>query len=256
MTIANHTKCALLLLTLSFATSAEANVFQGNIIRHPGLGGTTGSSVDHWYFTVNELEDIDPGFFIDLPYPGMGEYECCANDYPTSQRVTIDTLSWERGFVDINGDSNGESINIDVNGDGEIAFLDTYTYLFHDDGSLDASDLIASNDDSDFTFDDGSIHRYDSFLEADLAPGDYILAIGSFFLSPDDAIDRFNDGNQYPFDADGPSDHGDYQITFGGNVSVTGSFTGPTIVPEPASLLLGLLGLTLMGATSVRSRLR
>ena len=254
MTTANYTKCALL-LTLSLAATAEANVFQGNIIRHPGLGGTTGSSVDHWYFTVNELEEGDPGYFD--PYIECDSLEGCQGvDFPTSQRVTVDTLSWERGLADFNGDGKLDSINIDVNGDGEIAFLDTYTYLFRNDGSLDATDFVMSNDDSDFTFGDGSIHRYDSFLEADLAPGDYVLAIGSFFLSPDDAIDRFNDGNQYPFDANGSSDHGDYQLTFGGNVSVTGSLTGLTRVPEPASLLLGLFGLTLMGTISVRSRPR
>ena len=260
MSTTGSTKRTLLFLfALSFSAPVEANVFQGNILRKTGQKKSTGSSVDHWYFTVNELEAVDPGFYVDWPDSeagGLGVNECCENDFSYTQRVTIDTLSWERGLADINGDGKLESIEHDVNGDGEIAYLDTYTYLFRNDGSLDASDFIVSNDDSDFTFGDGSIHRYDSFLEAELEPGDYILAIGSFFLSPEDAIDRFNDSSRYPLDANGSSDHGDYQITFGGNVSVTGSLTGLTCVPEPASLLLGLFGLTLMGATSVRSRPR
>ncbi len=259
MTTTKSTKCAILLLTLSLAASAEANVFQGNILSQAGPRGVVGSSVDHWYFTVNELEDVDPGFYIDWPEPELdqnGFYECCANDFPSSQRVTVDTLSWERGLADLNGDGNHESINIDVNNDGEIAFLDTYTYLFHDDGSLDAKDYITSNDDSDLTFGDGSVYRYDSYLEADLEPGKYVLAIGCFFLSQDDAIDRFNNLNNCLLGPNGPSNHGDYQVSFGGNVSVTGSLTGLTEVPEPASLLLGLLGMTVMGATSVRTRLR
>lgn len=235
---------------MSSASVAAANVFQGNIIRHSGPGETTGSSVDHWYFTVNENHQVDLGFYFDPNFPGS-DSECCENDSLSTQRVTIDTLSWERDSADYNGDGNLGFF--DVNGDGEIAYLDTHTYLFRNDGSLDTSDYIASNDDSDSTFSDGSIYHYDSYLEADLEPGEYILAIGNFYLSIDDAIDRFNDGNQYPFDTNGSSDHGDYQISFGGNLSVTGSLTGPTPVPEPGSAILALLGATLVGAASMRS---
>jgi hypothetical protein len=188
-----------------FATSVSTvaigdTIVAGNITEVlSGTGGRIGSSVDHWSFTVN-----------------------------TAGTITIDTLSWE-------GDSDFEEVPVttDVNGDGEIAFIDSYIYLFHDDGSLDSNDYINDNDDSGETFDDGSISDLDAYLSIDLDAGNYILAIGAYDLLLNDAINGFNPDSFYPVTIDEfgnelENDHGDYQITFTGDVTVSA-------VPVPAA---------------------
>ena len=184
-------------------------------------GSQTGSTVDHLRFTVG-----------------------------TDGIVKIDILSWESDPV--------TDAPTDVNGDGEIAFLDTYLYLFRDDGSLDSSDYIAHNDDSDGTYADGSIWRTDSYLEQNLAAGNYLLAIGAYDLGMDEAILRENRDNFYPIRCDiaGPdctgtasaSGHGDYRVSFSSNVSLAENGK----LPEPAGL--GLLGLGLAGFALWRRR--
>lgn len=206
-----------------FATSVSAvaigdTIVAGNITEVlDGTGDRIGSSVDHWSFTVN-----------------------------TAGIITIDTLSWE-GHSDFDeepeiGEAHDE--NTDVNGDGEIAFIDSYIYLFHDDGLLDSDDFIAENDDSDDTFDDGSISFLDAYLSINLDAGNYILAIGAYDLDQEDAINGFNTETGYPVTVDEfgdflEIDHGDYQITFSGDVTVSA-------VPVPAAAWLfgsGLIGL-------------
>lgn len=199
-----------------FATSVSAvtTIVAGNINEVLNVAGDrVGSSVDHWSFTVN-----------------------------TAGIITIDTLSWE-------GDSDFEEEletheSTDVNGDGEIAYIDSYIYLFHDDGFLDSGDFIAENDDSEETFDDGSISGLDAYLSIDLDAGSYILAIGAYDLNQGDAINGFNPANFYPVTVDEfgdeiENDHGDYQITFAGDVNVSA-------VPVPIAAWLfgsGLIGL-------------
>lgn len=197
------------------ALSASAESVDGQIYAlYDASGNQTGSTVDHLRFTVG-----------------------------TDGIVKIDTLSWESDPI--------TDAPTDVNGDGEIAFLDTYLYLFRDDGSLDSSDYIAQNDDSDGTYADGSIWRTDSYLELNLAAGNYLLAIGAYDLGIDEAIKRENQDIFYPIRCDlaGPdcastarsSDHGDYRVSFSSNVSLPGDGK----LPEPAAL--GLIGLGLAG---------
>ena len=103
------------------ALSATAASVDGQIHAvYDNTGSQIGSTVDHIRFTVD-----------------------------TAGTVKIDILSWESDPL--------SGAPIDLNGDGEITFLDTYIYLFRDDGSLDSSDYIAHNDDSDHTYGDGSI---------------------------------------------------------------------------------------------------
>lgn len=66
--------------------------------------------------------------------------------------------------------------------------LDSYIYLFEDDGSLNFNDYIAQNDDEDLS---GGI--LDSYLEVTLEEGDYVLAIGSWDLDGASVIDGEND---------------------------------------------------------------
>ena len=175
----------------------------GTPVGDPWGDGLTISTVDRIYFRVN-----------------------------TGGVIEIDTLSWEE---------NGGWV--DVNGDGEDVFFDPYIYLFNDDGSLDAGDYITENDDSINTFGDGSISALDSYLALNLAAGNYVLTIGGYFHDVNDAVDGFNPGTGsgfYPIDSNFlVADHGDYRVTFTGDVS---------IVPEPSSLmaLLGLGGLAIL----------
>ena len=208
-------KKALLTAGLCLAAlTATAGSVDGQIYaRNDAAGNPIGSTVDHLRFTIGS--------------DGI---------------VKIDILSWESDPI--------SDAPTDVNGDGEIAFLDTYLYLFRDDGSLDSSDYITRNDDSDETYADGSIWRTDSYLEMNLTAGNYLLAIGAYDLGIDEAILRENRDLFYPIRCDiaGPdctstataSDHGDYRVSFSSNVSL-----GDGKLPEPAAL--GLLGFGLAG---------
>ncbi len=218
---------AFAFLALS-STTAEATVVEGRILYLGGppvgslVGSAEGPSVGDIVSTVDQI-----GFTVN-----------------TAGIIAIDTLSWERNFED--------GSPTDVNGDGEIAFFDPYIYVFADDGSLGVEDLIDSNDDSSSTFGDGSISSLDSFLSVLLPVGDYILTIGGFNHTAEEAIAGANPGlgsGFYPVTWDGAffyaSDHGDYRITFTGDVSVTG-------VSEPQSI--ALLVIYLAGLSFARFR--
>lgn len=102
---------------------------------------------------------------------------------------------------------------IDVDGDGLTSDLDPYMYIFNADpngvGGLGA--LVAFNDDSNGTA-DGSVSGLDSFLSLTLAAGDYVVVIGDYELTEQEARDQANDAT---IETDG-----DFQLTFTGNVSV------------------------------------
>ncbi len=177
-------------------------------------GNSIGTSVDYWHFTVNS---IGP--------------------------VSIDVLAWEG--VNGRGATTGF---VDINGDGELTFVDSAIRLFIDDGSLDAGDHIAFNDDSANTFGDGSIRTTDPFLSLTLVPGDYLLAIGVFGFELSDALAGINPVSRSLQTFQGgvvnDSDHADYQITFSGDLTVTSGPNGRIIAaPEPATLALFSFGL-------------
>jgi VPDSG-CTERM motif len=205
-------KSFLKFLTVAGIAGLLANAQASTIVTGTIFNNGSGSTVDHIYFTTG-----------------------------SNGLVTIDLLSWEN-------DTNGFGADVDLNGDGEIAYFDPYIYLFNNDGSLDAGDLITANDDSGATFGDGSIYGYDSYLSLNLSAGSYILAVGAFYLDTLNAIDGFNDGNTYPW---GPnfssSAHGDYQVTFSTNVTVAG-------VPD-AGGTLALLGLSILAFVGIRRKL-
>lgn len=157
----------------------------------------------------------------------------------TASVVTIDTLSWEVDEEGIIFGGGGSDAVYDANGDGEIAFFDPYIYLFHDagDGTPGGefnpiqdhyANYIAYNDDSELTYGDGSIYDYDSYLSEFLTPGDYVLAISSYDLYENEAIAQFNvlNGDDGTVTSEGagliPYDHGDYQVTFSGDVTLNG----------------------------------
>jgi len=188
-------------LQLALAVEGSSHTIDGLVTTgqiFPTFDGDNraGSTVDSWNFTVNSA--------------GV---------------VTIDTLSME---------TSDWVTTQDVNGDGEIAFFDPYIYVFENDGGTPGA-FVASNDDSSLTFGDGSINSYDSYLSLNLDAGDYILAIGAYSLSEQEARDGANDENYYPIagidvNEDGiPSDHGDYQVTFTGDTTITNGPDGIAI---------------------------
>jgi PEP-CTERM motif len=218
---------SILGLLLIFTGTASSQITAGNIFEVlDGSNVRIGSTIDHWGFTVN-----------------------------SAGSVTFDMLSWEYDFT-----TTGQYV--DVNGDGEIAFLDTYVMLFQDDGSLDTGDYLTTNDDSGSGFGDGTIYALDSYLSTNLAVGNYIFTVGAYWYDTNDAVSGINNSaTYYPeggmpigtagYDPNADIDHGDYQITWSGDVTITsdpGTAVDP--VPEPGTMVLlgiGLIGLAGMG---------
>lgn len=178
-------------------------------------GTRLGTEVDHWFFRQNSAGPVR----IDIM-----AYE--AQEGPFERPIRTQ----------------------DLNKDGEITLIDTYIYLFRDDGDLDESDEIAHNDGGTGTYLDGSIYVSDSFLSLNLDPGEYILAIGSYVLTVENAVeglntDPYRGGFFYPLTVTNPLegthygdteeyDHADYTITFSGDLEMIWPGDGRTIFPQ------------------------
>lgn len=206
---------ALGLMLATMASASAALVFEGTISDPP-------TAVDWIYFSVD-----------------------------TPGQVTIDVLAREQVGPVYVGSQNEE---IDHNGDGEITLLDAHIILFANPvGGPTLADYIDENDDCNPTTpqpgagaDDGSTSPYDSFLQLNLAAGEYALALGSYELTSQDAIDGFNDDALYDLRYGG-----DYRVT------ITGAYEGPgqdPVIPEPATMALIGLGLTGLAAGRRRRR--
>lgn len=228
------------LIACLFVGSVQASfITSGNIYAVDG-----GSSVDYWGFSV-----------------------------ATGGTVTMNILSWEAGAGVLEGHGPIRAPARDLNGDGEIAFLDTYISLFADDGLLSADDLIGFSDEGwdenrnliPEAFADGSDFQYDSFLSLMLDAGSYILAIGAYELEVEEVIAGLNDDALYQSTCLGAigeeciellaNDHGDYQITWSDNAAITSDPGTAQAVPEPISLLflgLGIIGLGLSRKTKTK----
>jgi hypothetical protein len=189
-------------------------IFGTAYLQHDGGGQdrdavAPSSTVDSWFFTVN-----------------------------SEGPVTIDTAAWERGG----------GTPVDLNGDGEIKYFDSYIYVFKNDNGA-PGDLVVGgvNDDSDLTFADGSVDSLDAYLSLNLPAGNYILVIGAYNLTEDEARAGINYDNYYPtgLDEDGrtvPVPDASYKITFGGDVTITGgpeygSISLPPLVTDDADTI-------------------
>lgn len=164
-------------------------------------------------------------------------------DYiPFSIDAGINTVTIDVRSVELSSTTLRE---VDINGDGLIAYLDPTIYLFRANGVLDLSDYTFQTSEFSFnTFGDGSVSFLDPYLELAnvLTPGNYLVAIGSDDLTLDAAIAGSYTQSIGPIGADDTvAPFGAYQVTI-------------TTVPEPASAVL--LGAGVMAMLGLRRRTR
>jgi hypothetical protein len=242
---------SLSLLALAPLTNAQANsaVVSGTINQVTG-----GTSFDTWKISMQTVGT----FTVDLRAYEASQSNIASAGYATS----------------------------DLNGDGELTWLDPDTYFYKDDGHLDAVDALVRCDDTanncavyqngltaatspavvtthlqSETPVDGSTHfRRDPWFDVTLAAGDYLYLIADYLLAPAEAAGGYNGfgGSADTFSkptnfVGGVLDHGDYQITFSSdtlNFNVSGNTITVSAVPVPAAVWLFGSALAGFGAFS------
>ena len=183
-------------------------------------------------------------------------------------------------------------ITHDINGDGELTWLDPDTYFYHDDNTINATDAIFRCDDvnnncnntsnylngnthtnSPLTRNthlqtetplDGSVHfRRDPWYDVTAnTTGDYLFLIGQYRLDPAEAEAGNNIGSSSGLNFTPPTnyvngilDHADYRVTFSSD-TLAFNLSGNTItvsqVPVPAAVWL--FGSALIGMVGVTRR--
>jgi PEP-CTERM motif len=216
--VGSKVKAAISLIASTMAFAANAGIIvDGTLYR---TGGLPLGAAAAWYSGTDNAVQTTVGIHrFTVNSPGS---------------VTFDILSWE------GAGGSSTSPPTDINGDGEIAFFDAHIRLYN---AL-TNALVMANDDSDATFGDGSIYNRDAFMSANLAAGDYFLAVGSFDFNDADALSGSAFGTG-PITWNGASyvvaDHGDYRLTVTGDVSE---------IPEPGAMALA--GLVLAGVGLAR----
>lgn len=123
------------------------------------------------------------------------------------------------------------------------AFWDSMVYLAHDNGSPIGAltgVIWGANDDSSTAGwnSDGSTTTLDSFLNVNLAAGNYIFGVGQYFFTETE----FRSGI-----SDAPGSPRDYQLTYSGVELVTA-------VPVPSSVVMACIGVCCIGIANWRSR--
>ncbi|MDJ0866902.1 MAG: hypothetical protein QNK03_12390, partial [Myxococcota bacterium] len=100
----------------------------------------------HGDYRIEVTGDVDVSTFEGSLVSDTEIYSVSVDQFDLTVRsageVVFDVLSWEQEDDPPDGGYRGAPI--DVNGDGEIAFLAAELFLFHDDGSLGELDFIAS----------------------------------------------------------------------------------------------------------------
>jgi hypothetical protein len=199
------------LFLATFAT-AQAGTIVGNGTLTEDGGNPGFATVDLWYFSV-----ASPG------------------------AVDIDIDSWEHDYSLPVG-----SHWVDLNGDGEAAFVDTSIFLYHDTGVLSGASFIDENG-NNFVHGD-SVYFADSFITNILPIGDYVVAVSTCC--------SFNVA-----DVAGPhsyvtSDGTDIFQTFtSGDYEIVITGPGVTAIPEPSTVMLLALGaIGLVGSGRRRRR--
>lgn len=219
MRISRHPLTVLLLAgAFSAGAAAQTTVFDGQI---DWLGGNAVGNVAGSAFTTTEVDYLPFDVAVGTTW------------------LEIDVRAVERSSTAPFGE-------VDLNGDGLIAYVDPTIYLFRRDGALDVADFTGQASEFSFqTFSDGSVSFLDPYLRLQnvLAPGAYVIALGSDDLSLQDAIAGVNPTSIGPI---GPGDtvaaFGAYEVTI-------------TAVPEPGPAVLlaaGMLALTAWRRRSAR----
>ncbi|GMG15569.1 unnamed protein product [Phytophthora fragariaefolia] len=147
---------------------------------------------------------------------------------PIFNRVTVEVASY--GSAD-------DTEFLDVNGNCESAYIDPVAYLFRSNSAgLSAADLVNSDDDDD-NFVKRTHYRSvsfrDPYLSLALPAGDYILVVGRYPLSLEDAIARTSRASANkltPESCGEKSDRGSYLAILSSSdkldITSPGSFSG------------------------------
>lgn len=186
---------------------------------------------------------------------------------PVAGAFTVDVRAYEASQSNINTAGYYAS---DLNGDGELTWLDPDTSFYLNDGHLDATDALVRCDDTANncpvyqnsltaltspvtvvthaqaeTSVDGSIHfRRDPWFDVTMAAGSYSYLIADYTLNPTEAAGGVNANDNFSAPSGFVSpilDHADYQITFSSatlNFSVSGNTINVAAVPVPAAVWL------------------
>ncbi|MDO9161016.1 MAG: hypothetical protein Q8Q45_17580 [Methylococcaceae bacterium] len=198
----------------------------------------------------------------------------------TAGSFTVDVAAYEASQSNI---ATAGYATSDINGDGELTWLDPDTYFYKDTGNpLLATDALVRCDDTQNncavyqnglnaatspvvitshlqseTPVDGSVHfRRDPWFDVNIQAGNYLYLVADYLLSPTEAAAGINGGDSFS----APSgfvtpilDHADYRVTFSSetlNFSVNGNTITVSQVPVPGAVwmfLSGMMGVLAIG---------
>lgn len=197
---------------------------------------------------------------------------------------TVDVLAYEASQSNINTAGYYTS---DLNGDGELTWLDADTYFYRATGQpLAAADALVRCDDTanncpvyqnglnsgtspvrvatrqqSETSVDGSIHfRRDPWYEVDIDAGSYLFLMADFRLDPAEAAGGINANDSFspPTGFASPiADHADYRVTLSSDTlhfTIDGDTVTVSAVPVPAALWLFGSAAAGLGAFGRRSK--
>lgn len=191
-------------------------------------------------------------------------------DIQTAGTFTVDVAAYEASQ---SSTATGGYYTSDINGDGELTWLDPDTYFYKDTGQpLFAIDAIVRCDDvvnnctdkyqngltastsplvvtshlQSETSVDGSVHfRRDPWFDVSVVtPGNYLYLVADYLLSPTEAQGGINAGDSFspPTGFVNPiTDHADYRFRLSSdtlNFSISGNTITVTSVPVPGAVWL------------------
>lgn len=237
---------------LSGAAGADTLVVDGTLYKQAG-----GTTFDTWKLDVR----ADAAFTVDLM-----AYEASQSNVATAGYYAAD-----------------------LNGDGELTWLDPDTYFYRDTGNpLAAADALVRCDDTANNcavyqnglaaatspvvvashlqtepYADGSVHfRRDPWFEVSAAAGNYLYLVADYRLDPAEAAGGINASDSFSAPTGFASpvlDHADYRITFSSataNFSLAGDTITVTPAPVPVPAAVWLLGSALAGLAGAGRRRR
>lgn len=192
----------------------KLNVEAGNNNNSDIANGWTFSNV-HYGGGNNVYKGNGETLKTDLSFTQNKIKRKLVNSDPNYNTVDHWIFEFDGGNLEIDTltEFTGGSRQIDINEDGLFQPVDLYIYLFKKDENGNWQ-YVSHNDDSSSTFNDGSVHRYDSYLNLNLSSGTYLLAISNYYLSRGDALSGKNSNLGYR--AGGP-----YEVTFNKTLSFT-----------------------------------